>query len=93
MKIRAEPNEPEDIGPFSGIPWQDFGFLLIPMQTYRRIAEVAKQQGCTVGTVFERALLQYLRSAEEGDSNQSAQEEEESAPRRRPDIVVRRRRR
>lgn len=38
-------------------------FVMVPMDTYGLLSERARKDGCTVGEVFQRAILQYLKPA------------------------------
>lgn len=62
MKVKAIPTVEAEaaLGPADE---QDFTFLLVPMATYQVVHEQARKEGCGVAEVFQRAILQYLRSA------------------------------
>jgi hypothetical protein len=94
IKIRSEEVEKEDDEAFDGAEVQDVMFLLLPMRTYKKCSERAKEDGCTTAQVFERALLQYLRQNEDEPAESPRKiESSERAERPEPDIVIRRTRR
>jgi hypothetical protein len=47
----------------------EFTFMLVPVELYRVLSEHSREQGCSVGQVFQRAVLQYLRRIDEADSS------------------------
>jgi hypothetical protein len=51
----------------------EFTFLLVPVSVYEILSRHARAEDCSVGAVFQRAVMQYLRAAAERD--QSAHEE------------------
>lgn len=80
-------NDPADI--LGDSPEQEYTFLLVPVQVYSLVAQYAKKEQCSVGEVFQKALLKYLTDA---DSDKSSQPEREQ-PAKQPEIVVSRKRR
>lgn len=89
MRVRGQiPDNTEQgiLGPAGNV---EFVPLLIPMRTYQTISEQAKELGCTVAEVFERAISEYLKSV---DSNEVVVEAPRAAPVTPPQIVIKRRR-
>lgn len=86
MKVRGTPTEEAEavLGPADE---QDFTFLLVPMRTYQIVHEQACKENLPVAEVFQKAILQYLRRAND-------EEEQRPAPQMvvapEPAIVVRR---
>lgn len=68
-------------------PEEEYTFLLVPVAAYSLVSQIARRDGCSVGEVFQKALLQYLHNAEV-DSNPEAHR----PARAEPAIVVKRRR-
>ena len=94
IKIKSEVIDGDDDEAFEGAADQDVMFLLLPMRTYKKCSERAKEDGCTPAQVFERALLQYLRPNADGQAESPRKTEpSEKAERPEPDIVIRRTRR
>lgn len=86
MKVKATPTEETEaiLGPADE---QDFTFLLVPMKTYGVVYEQARKEGLPVAEVFQKAILQYLRKANDAEEARPAQQTV-VAP--EPAIVVRR---
>jgi hypothetical protein len=89
--IKIKPEAVDDDEAFEGAEDQDVMFLLLPMRTYKKCSDRAKEDGCTPAQVFERALLQYLRQNE--DERVESPTKSEAPERPEPDIVIRRTRR
>lgn len=85
MKVRGKAKEdPEAVlGPADE---QEFTFLLVPVATYQIIHEQARKEGTTVAEVFQKAVLQYLRRA----NDEQAKPQPQAANIPKPAIVVRR---
>lgn len=88
MKIKAE--AVDEIGNALGEAEEtEFTFLITPVQTYSILAVQAQREGCSVGEVLQKAVVQYLRSVHDG----GRRVEERSEPMPEPDMVIRRRKR
>lgn len=70
-------------------PEEEYTFLLVPVAVYSLVSQVARRDGCSVGEVFQKALLQYLQAAE--SKGQQPQDRQQPA-RPEPAITVRKRR-
>lgn len=86
MKLKGDPIN-ESMQTLGEANEQEFTFLLLPIKTYKMIADKAKQEGCTAAQVFEKAVLQYLR---EGDQAGKTESVVEKLPRIEPAMVFRR---
>jgi hypothetical protein len=85
MKIKADPVD--EIGAALGDADEtEFTFLLMPVMTYSIISEQAGREGCSVGEVLQKAVLQYLQSA----NGMDRQADERTEPHPEPDMVIRR---
>jgi hypothetical protein len=89
MKVKAELVDDEAAAALGDAPETEFTFLLCPVMTYSILSEQAQMEGCSVGEVLQKALLQYLRAARGMDQPAS----EMSEPRPEPDMVIRRKKR
>lgn len=70
-------------------PEEEYTFLLVPVAVYSLVSQVARREGCSVGEVFQRSLLQYLQAVDsKGQSPQDRPQPERPAPA----ITVRKRR-
>ena len=88
MKLKAE--AVDEAGAALGDAEEtEFTFLLVPVMTYSIIAEQAGKEGCAVGEVLQKALLQYLQAANGMDQ----QTDERAEPHPEPDMVIRRNKR
>jgi hypothetical protein len=85
-KVRGEPKN-DAITAFGMSPEEEYTFLLVPVAVYSLVSEVARREGCSVGEVFQRSLLQYLQAAE---APRERAPEQPSRP--APDIALKRRR-
>lgn len=86
MKVKGEPlREASQI--LGEAPETEFMFLVLPASTYRLISDQAAKEGCTAAQVFQTALLQYLRNADQAKKEPVS----EQRPRIQPALVVRRR--
>jgi len=85
MKVKAD--SIDEIGNALGdAPETEFTFLLMPVATYSLLSVFARKEQCSVGEVLQKALLQYVQSAD-----RSVQEAvDRSEPRPEPDMVIRR---
>lgn len=87
-RIRPEPkNDPASA--LGDAPEEEYTFLLVPVAVYSLVSQLARKEGCSVGEVFQRSLLQYLQAAEAAERRPS---EQQHANRPAPDIAVRRKR-
>lgn len=68
MKVDPRPlkQAEEALGPTEE---QDFTFMLVPVALYRVLSEHSRKEGCSVGQVFQRALMQYLLPKTEDDGS------------------------
>jgi len=83
---RIKPDPVQEAESVLGAPGEgEFTFLLVPVEAYSMVSQLAREQGCSVGEVFQKALMQYIRSAVGGEAV------DEQPPRPEPDIVVRKR--
>lgn len=86
MRLSGEPlADAEDI--FGEAEETEFTFLLVPVSVYELTYQVAKDQGISVGSLFQKALLQYLRGAVGVDETPQPPQ-----PSIQPDFVVKKRR-
>jgi hypothetical protein len=86
-RIRPEPKN--DISHALGdAPEEEYTFLLVPVAVYSLVSQLARKEGCSVGEVFQRSLLQYLQAAESSGGRPAEQRQD----RPEPDIAVRRKR-
>lgn len=85
MKVKGDPyREAEQaLGPSGEL---EMTMLLVPMSTYRLVHDQAQKESCTVGQLFEKAILQYLRIA-----NEAGGRVEEKRAKPKPVAVLRRR--
>jgi hypothetical protein len=67
----------------------EFTFLLMPVLSYSVLSEQASKEGCAVGEVLQKAIMQYLQAA----NGIGQQEVERSEPIPEPDMVLRRNKR
>jgi hypothetical protein len=88
MKVKADPTDEASMA-LGDAPETEFTFLLCPVMTYSIMSEQAQSEGCSVGEVLQKALLQYLRAAHGVDQPTA----EISEPRPEPDVVIRRKKR
>jgi len=85
MKVKADPID--EIGNALGDAQEtEFTFLLMPVVTYSILSQFAREEGCSVGEVLQKAVLQYLQSASRSDHKPV----DRSEPRPEPDMVMRR---
>ena len=85
MKVKADPID--EIGNALGdAPETEFTFLLMPVATYSVLSQFAREEGCSVGEVLQKAVLQYLQSA----SRSGHESVDRSEARPEPDMVMRR---
>ena len=88
MKVRADPID--EAGQALGDAGEtEFTFLITPVQVYSILAEQAAKEGCSVGEVLQKAVLQYLRAAYGMDR----QIDDISKQMPEPDMVIRRKKR
>ena len=89
MKVKAE--SVGDIQDSLGEAGEtEFTFLLCPVETYAILSEQARSEGCSVGVVLQKAVLQYLRAAHGADQRNVGQP---SGMGPEPDLVIRRKKR
>lgn len=86
-RIRPEPKN-DAVVALGDAPEQEFTFLLVPVAVYSLVSQIARAQGCSVGEVFQKALLQYVQAAEAAVDKPS----DRQATRPEPDLVVKRKR-
>lgn len=86
-RIRPEPKD-DASNALGDAPEEEYTFLLVPVGVYTLVAQIARQQGCSVGEVFQRSLLAYVQAAETGVAKQP--DRQPSRP--PPDMVVKRKR-
>lgn len=87
MKVDAKPEINDEIANALGDAGEtEFTFLIMPVATYSVLVEQARSENTSVGSVLQKAVLQYLRSANGMDQ----QEVERSAQLPEPDLVIRR---
>ena len=86
-RIRPEPKNDAALS-FGDAPEEEYTFLLVPVAVYSLVSQLARKEGCSVGEVFQRSLLQYLQAAESAGSRSVEQKPDRPAP----DIAVRRKR-
>ena len=86
-RIRPEPKN-DAVHALGDAPEEEYTFLLVPVAVYSLVSQQARKEGCSVGEVFQRSLLQYLRAAE----SVGVRPEEQRPERPAPDIAVRRKR-
>ena len=66
MKIKTElKNDPAQS--FGDAPEEEYTFLLVPVAVYAAVSQQARKEQCSVGEVFQKALLQYLQAAERAE--------------------------
>lgn len=88
IKINAE--AVDEIGSALGDADEtEFTFLLMPVVSYSVLSEQAGKEGCSVGEVLQKAIMQYLQAA----NGMGQQEVERSEPAPEPDMVLRRNKR
>ena len=87
-RIRPEPKN-DAVHALGDAPEEEYTFLLVPVAVYSLVSQQARKEGCSVGEVFQRSLLQDLRAAESSGVSRSAEHRPE---RPAPDIAVRRKR-
>ena len=90
MKVKAEAAGDEASAALGDARETEFTFLITPVETYSVLSEQARMEGCSVGEVLQKAVMQYLRAAH-GMDQQSAEASEPARP--EPDMVVRRKKR
>jgi len=66
-------------------PEEEYTFLLVPVAVYSLLSQQARQEDCSVGELFQRAIVQYLQPS--GSYSQSVDNQQ---PRSAPDIAIRR---
>jgi len=88
MKVKAELTNQATMA-LGDAPETEFTFLLAPVMTYSILSEQAQLEGCSVGEVLQKAVIQYLRAAHGMDQSGA----EMSEPRPEPDMVIRRKKR
>jgi hypothetical protein len=86
-RIRPEPKNDAALA-LGDAPEEEYTFLLVPVAVYSLVSQQARKEGCSVGEVFQRSLLQYLQAAESAGSRSAEQRPSRPAP----DIAVRRKR-
>ena len=89
MKVSAE-SVHNAVDALGDAPETEFTFLLAPVSTYAILAEQAGLEGCSVGEVLQKAVLQYLRAAH-GMDQRIADNGRDMKP--KPDVVIRRKKR
>jgi len=88
MKIQSElKNDPAQA--FGDAPEEEYTFLLVPVAVYSMVSQIARRDQCSVGEVFQRALLQYVQAA---DSAAKRPQDRQQMGRPEPAIVVKKRR-
>jgi len=88
LKIKAE--DVDEVGNALGDAEEtEFTFLLMPVASYSILSEQAGVEGCSVGEVLQKAIMQYLQFA----NGMGQPEIERSEPAPEPDMVLRRNRR
>ena len=85
-RIRPEPKN-DAATALGDAPEEEYTFLLVPVGVYTLVSQVARQQGCSVGEVFQRSLLAYVQAAETAGKAPDRQPERQA-----PDLVVKRKR-
>lgn len=90
MKIKAEAVGNDASLALGDARETEFTFLITPVETYSILAEQARMEGCSVGEVLQKAVMQYLRAAHGVDQG-IAETIEPARP--EPDMVVRRKKR
>lgn len=86
-RIRPEPKN-DVVAALGDAPEEEYTFLLVPVAVYALVSQLARREGCSVGEVFQRSLLQYLQAAETAERRPP----EQHVSRPAPDIAVRRKR-
>jgi len=88
MKVRTElKNDPaRQLG---DAPEEEYTFLLVPVAVYAAVSQQARKEQCSVGEVFQKALMQYLRAAEEVERRPT---DRHQVARPEPVLVVKKRR-
>jgi hypothetical protein len=86
-RIRPEPKNDPAVA-LGDAPEEEYTFLLVPVAVYSLVSQLARREGCSVGEVFQRSLLQYLQAADSASSRSV----EKIPDRPAPDIAVRRKR-
>lgn len=86
-RIRPEPKN-DVSGALGDAPEEEYTFLLVPVGVYSLVAQLARQQGCSVGEVFQKALLQYVHAAETAEARSVDRQPDRPVP----DMVVKRKR-
>ncbi|HUV14317.1 MAG TPA: hypothetical protein VMY18_11795 [Acidobacteriota bacterium] len=86
-RIHPEPKN-EAMQALGDAPEEEYTFLLVPVGVYSLVSQLARKEGCSVGEVFQRSLLQYLRAVESAEGRVPDQRADRPAP----DIAVRRKR-
>lgn len=88
MRIRSElKNDPAQS--FGDAPEEEYTFLLVPVAVYSIISQQARKEQCSVGEVFQKAILQYLQAADQAERRPH---DRQQADRPEPSIVVRKKR-
>ena len=88
MKVKVDPVD-DAADALGDAPETEFTFLLMPVDTYSILAAQAMQEQTSVGMVLQKAVLQYLRSANGVDQ----QVADRPAQMPEPDMVIRRKKR
>jgi hypothetical protein len=86
-RIRPEPKDDAAIA-LGDAPEEEYTFLLVPVGVYSLVSQIARQQGCSVGEVFQKSLLAYVHAAETAGTKSPERQPERQAP----DLVVKRKR-
>jgi hypothetical protein len=86
-RIRPEPKN-EAVLALGDAPESEYTFLLVPVEVYSLVSQIARSQGCSVGEVFQKSLLAYVQAIESG----GAKPPERQPSRPAPDLVVKRKR-
>lgn len=86
-RIRPEPKN-DAVAAFGDAPEEEYTFLLVPIGVYALVSQISRVQGCSVGEVFQKALLAYVQAAETA----GAKSVDRQPDRSEPDLVVKRKR-
>jgi hypothetical protein len=87
-RIRPEPKN-EAAAALGDAPEEEYTFLLVPVAVYSLVSQQARKEGCSVGEVFQKSLLQYLQAAE-SQGRKPAEHQQPDRP--EPAITIRRKR-
>ena len=88
MKVKAEAVDEAGVA-LGDTEETEFTFLITPVQTYSILSEQAQLEGCSVGEILQKAVVQYFRSIH--DTERKAETRSENMP--EPDMVIRRKKR